>query len=121
MPRKAKEPEEDLNALGEFIRSQRELANLSLRRLAELAEISNPYLSQIERGMYKPSGQVLKAVADALQVSAETMYSRAGLWDETSAATSNTVEDAIRLDKDLTKSQKTALLEVYRGFVGNQR
>jgi transcriptional regulator with XRE-family HTH domain len=121
MPRKTGEPPDESNALGEFIRSQRELANLSLRRLAELAEISNPYLSQIERGMYKPSGQVLKAVADALEVSAETMYSRAGLWDEDSSATSNGVEDAIRLDKGLTKSQKAALLEVYKGFIGSQR
>src|SRR6202165_4961622 len=68
--------------LGEFIRAQRQLADLSLRQLAELANVSNPYLSQVERGIYKPSAQVLKGIADALQVSAQSMYMGAGLLDE---------------------------------------
>ena len=61
-------------SLGDFIRSQRELANLSMRQLAEIAKISNPYLSQVERGLYKPSADVLKSIANALHISAETMY-----------------------------------------------
>src|SRR3981081_4734669 len=68
--------------LGEFIRAQRQLADLSLRQRAELAHVPNPYLSQVERGLYKPSAQVLKGTAEALQVSAESMYMRAGLLDE---------------------------------------
>ena len=71
--------------LGEFIRSQRELANLSIRQLAEIAKISNPYLSQVERGLYKPSADVLKSIANALHISAETMYTQAGLLDNDSA------------------------------------
>ncbi len=68
-------------SLGDFIRGQRELANLSMRQLAEIAKISNPYLSQVERGLYKPSAEVLKSIANALQISAETMYTQAGLLD----------------------------------------
>ncbi len=68
--------------VGEFIKAQREMANLSLRQLAEIAKISNPYLSQVERGMYKPSADVLKSIAAALKISAETMYAQAGLLDE---------------------------------------
>ncbi len=69
------------NGVGEFIRAQRELANLSLRQLADIAQISNPYLSQIERGLHKPSADVLKNLASALKISAETMYTQAGLLD----------------------------------------
>ena len=71
-----------LKGLGEFIRTQRELANLSLRQLADLAKVSNPYLSQVERGLYKPSAEVLKQIAKALHLSAETFYHQAGLLDE---------------------------------------
>ncbi len=70
------------HSLGDFIRSQRELANLSMRQLAEIAKISNPYLSQVERGLYKPSADVLKNIANALHMSAETMYAQAGLLDD---------------------------------------
>ena len=69
-------------SLGDFIRGQRELANLSMRQLAEIAKISNPYLSQVERGLYKPSADVLKSIANALHISAETMYAQAGLLDD---------------------------------------
>src|ERR671935_2865248 len=82
--------------VGEFIRLQREIAHLSLRRLAELADVSNAYLSQVERGLYRPSAQVLKGIADGLQISAEELYARAGLLDEEARRTS--VEEAIRLD-----------------------
>ena len=111
--------ESNLGALGEFIRQQRELANLSLRRLAEMANVSNPYLSQIERGMYKPSADVLKNIAAALRISAETMYAQAGLLDQRPAGegTDAAVEDAIRMDARLTPDQKETLTRIYRGFV----
>ena len=103
--------------LGEFIRLQREIANMSLRQLGELADVSNAYLSQIERGLYQPSAHVLKGIADALQISAEELYARAGLLDEEGRRVS--VEEAVRLDERLTPEQKDALLAVYRGFVGS--
>jgi len=107
--------------VGDFIRGQREMANLSLRQLADIAKISNPYLSQIERGLHKPSADVLKNLATALKISAETMYAQAGLLDgtaaERSAATAPPVEDAIRGDARLTEDQKQTLVSIYRGFV----
>jgi transcriptional regulator with XRE-family HTH domain len=109
-----------LGGVGEFIKAQRELANLSLRQLAEIAKISNPYLSQVERGMYKPSADVLKSLASALKISAETMYAQAGLLDETAApgaAASFEVQQAIRLDPRLSPEQKDTLMRIYRGFV----
>lgn len=110
--------ESGFGSLGEFIRTQRELANLSLRQLAEIAKVSNPYLSQIERGMYKPSADVLKNIAAALQISAETMYAQAGLLDETpSTDGAIDVEKAIRMDARLTLDQKDTLIRIYRGFV----
>jgi transcriptional regulator with XRE-family HTH domain len=102
--------------LGEFIRLQRAISHLSLRQLGELADVSNAYLSQVERGLYQPSAQVLKGIADALQISAEELYTRAGLLDHEGRAPS--VEEAIRLDERLTPAQKDALLGVYRGFSG---
>ncbi len=104
--------------LGEFIKSQRELANLSLRQLAEIAKVSNPYLSQVERGLYKPSAEVLKNIATALQISAETMYTQAGLLDEDAKVRrGHNVEQAIRLDTRLSTEQKDTLIRIYRGFV----
>ena len=103
--------------LGEFIRLQREIAHMSLRQLGELADVSNAYLSQVERGLYQPSAQVLKGIADALQISAEELYARAGLLDDEARRPS--VEEAIRLDERLTPEQKDALLGVYRGFLGS--
>ena len=102
--------------VGDFIRMQRELAQLSLRQLADMAKVSNAYLSQVERGLYRPSAQVLKSVADALHVSVETMYARAGLLDEDEAAQPVDVERAIRLDESLTAEQKEALLRLYRAM-----
>jgi transcriptional regulator with XRE-family HTH domain len=108
-----------LKSLGEFIRTQRELANLSLRQLAELAKVSNPYLSQVERGLYKPSAEVLKQIANALHLSAETFYHQAGLLDEDiRKEASDQVESAIKLDPRLTPEQKETLIRVYRGFIG---
>ena len=109
------------NGVGEFIRAQRELANLSLRQLAEIAKISNPYLSQIERGLHKPSADVLKNLASALKISAQTMYTQAGLLDESAGtaggATAPGVEEAIRLDPVLSAEQKETLARIYRGFL----
>jgi transcriptional regulator with XRE-family HTH domain len=109
-----------LRGVGDFIRSQRELANLSLRQLAEVAKISNPYLSQIERGLHKPSADVLKNIAAALQISAETMYAQAGLLEDTperSARNASGVEAAVRFDARLSPDQKETLVRIYRGFV----
>jgi transcriptional regulator with XRE-family HTH domain len=118
-------------SLGEFIRTQRRLADMSLRQLANVTKVSNPYLSQIERGIYKPSAEVLKAIADALKISAENLYARVGLLDERApqeveadrAAREQAadVERSIRLDGELTAEQKNALLRVYRSFVAADR
>jgi transcriptional regulator with XRE-family HTH domain len=102
--------------LGGFIRQQREHAKMSVRRLAELAEVSNPYLSQIERGLRKPSAEILQQIAKALRISAEQLYVRAGILDaETVPPTS--VPEAIALDPELTAEQKQSLLTVYESFV----
>ncbi len=104
--------------VGEFIRMQRRLARLSLRQLADLADVSDAYLSQVERGLYKPSAHVLKSVADALHVSAETVFRHAGLLDEDGDdAGTPSVEEAIRLDERLSAEQKETLIAVYRGFL----
>ncbi|HMG41297.1 MAG TPA: helix-turn-helix transcriptional regulator [Acidimicrobiales bacterium] len=100
--------------LGEFIREQRRITHLSLRKLSELAGISNPYLSQIERGMRKPSADILQQIARALEISAETLYVRAGILDERPAEGDLTIE--IRRDPFLTEEQKRALLRIYLSF-----
>jgi transcriptional regulator with XRE-family HTH domain len=110
-----------LKGLGEFIRTQRELANLSLRQLADLAKVSNPYLSQVERGLYKPSAEILKQIAQALHLSAESFFTQAGLLDEDiRQEASDHVESAIKLDPRLSPEQKETLIRVYRGFVGER-
>lgn len=101
--------------IGEFIREQRERANLSLRRLADRAGISNPYLSQIERGIRRPSAEILKRLSRALEISAESLYTRAGLIDEGPEA--STVVEAIDGDRRLTPRQKQVLLDLYRALV----
>jgi transcriptional regulator with XRE-family HTH domain len=117
-------------ALGAFIRTQRRMANLSLRQLAELTHLSNPYLSQIERGLHQPSVRVLKQISDALNLSAETLMAQAGLidavaadaaggGDETQAARQvPPTVDAIRGDERLSEEQKAALIAVYRSMLG---
>lgn len=103
--------------LGEFIRAQRQMANLSLRQLSALTEVSNPYLSQLERGLHEPSARVLKSIADALDVSAETLFERVG-WSTVPAGRDDAAtENAIRADRRLTEAQRRALLGVYRSFV----
>jgi transcriptional regulator with XRE-family HTH domain len=106
-------------ALGEIIRHQRELAELSMRRFADLAGISNPYLSQIERGLRAPSEQVLEAIATALGVSVDALYEQAGVPPPQDEDQDNAVLEAIRSDRRLTARQRSALREVYRAFVGS--
>jgi transcriptional regulator with XRE-family HTH domain len=108
-----------LEALGEYIRAQRRHANLSLRELAALTQVSNAYLSQLERGMHEPSVRVLRSVAAALDVSVETMLAQAGLFaDEPGSAPGDegATEAAVRADPRLTDAQKEALLAVYRSM-----
>jgi transcriptional regulator with XRE-family HTH domain len=100
--------------LGEFIRDQRRTARLSLRKLSELAGISNPYLSQIERGLRKPSAEILQAIAKGLRISAETLYVRAGILDERGEGPD--LETEILGDHSVTERQKQALIEIYRSF-----
>ena len=100
--------------VGRFIRDQREKANISVRKLAELAGISNPYLSQVERGVRKPSAEILKRLSRALEISANTLYREAGLIDET---VSPSVLDAVDNDRYLNKAQKKVLLDMYKALV----
>jgi len=119
-----------MEALGSFIRSQRKLANLSLRQLAELTTLSNPYLSQIERGLHQPSVRVLKLISGALNVSAETLLAQAGLLDAAAGGgtaagggadadepSAESVESAISADARLADEQKAALLAVYHSML----
>jgi transcriptional regulator with XRE-family HTH domain len=108
--------EDRLADLGDFIRTQREIASMSVRRLSEAAKVSNPYLSQIERGLRKPSAEVLKQIAAALKISVETLYVRAGILPDDEPAPVG-VREAIGRDPVLTAEQKQALLNVYESFV----
>jgi transcriptional regulator with XRE-family HTH domain len=114
-----------LETLGAFIKTQRQVANLSLREMARMTDVSNAYLSQIERGLHQPSVRVLRSLADALNVSAETLLTRAGLLDEDDdservaeppAGPERTVA-AILADPTLSPEQREALLSVYRSFL----
>ena len=115
MPAVRHEVEERLTELGEFIRSQREVARISVRRLAELADVSNPYLSQIERGLRKPSADILQQIAKALQISAESLYVRAGILDPDADVVVSVV-DAVHRDPFLSAEQKQTLLRVYESL-----
>jgi len=119
--------EPHLAAFGDFLRSQRRLANLSLREMAERTKVSNAYLSQIERGMHAPSVRVLRSIARALDLSAEAMLAQAGLLDDAGPTSDggpvqpSGTEAAIRADRLLTETQKEALLSVYRSYVAGNR
>jgi transcriptional regulator with XRE-family HTH domain len=110
-------------ALGSFIHAQRKMSNLSLRQLAELTSLSNPYLSQLERGLHQPSVRVLKLISDALNVSAETLLAEAGLIGPASpdedgkGPAGASTEAAIRADERLSEDQKSALIAVYRSML----
>ncbi|MBS1877897.1 MAG: helix-turn-helix transcriptional regulator [Actinobacteria bacterium] len=103
------------SALGEWIRAQREMQDLSMRQMANLAGISNPYLSQIERGLRAPSEQVLEAIASALRTSADSLREEAGVAKETDDGPSAVV-DAINSDPRLSAAQRRAMLEIYDAF-----
>jgi transcriptional regulator with XRE-family HTH domain len=108
--------------LGEFIRRQRELQKLSMRQLADLVGISNPYLSQIERGLREPSEKVLEAIAENLELSADVLSERGGRHDEAADASHEpAVVAAIRADPKLTGRERQALLEIYKAFVDRRR
>ncbi|RBM17869.1 helix-turn-helix domain-containing protein [Streptomyces sp. PT12] len=106
--------------LGAFLREQRRQAKLSLRQLADAAGVSNPYLSQIERGLRKPSAEILQQIAKGLRISAETLYVRAGILDERAqdadAGKPPGVREAIDADPGLTEQQKQSLLHIYESF-----
>ena len=107
--------------LGEFLREQRKLAQLSLRQLSEVAGISNPYISQIERGLKKPSAEILQALAKALRISAESLYVRAGLLEEPTGSGHGDPVDvtaAILADPRLSDRQRAVLLDVYESLAG---
>jgi transcriptional regulator with XRE-family HTH domain len=103
-----------LDELGSFIREQRRTARLSLRKLSDLAGISNPYLSQIERGLRKPSAEILQAIAKALRISAETLYVQAGILDEDR---DHDLVAEILKDSSLSERQKKALIDHYRSYI----
>jgi transcriptional regulator with XRE-family HTH domain len=103
-----------VGSLGEYIRAQRKRAKISLRQLADNAGVSNPYLSQIERGLRKPSAEILQQIAKGLRISAEALYVRAGILEDREADTD--VQAAVRADRRLTERQKQVLLEIYESF-----
>jgi transcriptional regulator with XRE-family HTH domain len=113
-----------LEAFGSFVRTQRQLAKLSLREMAELAMVSNPYLSQIERGLHEPSIRVIKAIAKALDIPPETLLAQVGLVGDdngTGGRVPGATEVAISADPHLSEGQKQALLAVYRSYVAESR
>ena len=113
----AEESANSSNLLGSFIRAQRQMANLSLRDLSAMTAVSNPYLSQIERGLSEPSARVLKSIAEALNISAEALFAQAGLMTESNHSDDNATETALRTDTRLTEQQKRAMLSVYRSYL----
>ncbi|GAC1443118.1 MAG: helix-turn-helix transcriptional regulator [Mycobacteriales bacterium] len=104
----------DVRHLGDYIRTQRRDSNVSLRQLAKLAGVSNPYLSQIERGLRKPSAEILQQIAKALRISAEALYVQAGILEQREG--SGVVADAVLADDGLNERQKQVLLEIYESF-----
>jgi transcriptional regulator with XRE-family HTH domain len=104
----------EIRHLGDYIREQRSSSNISLRQLSKLAGVSNPYLSQIERGLRKPSAEILQQIAKGLRISAEALYVQAGFLEQRAA--SGAVVDAIMVDEALNERQKQVLLEIYSSF-----
>jgi transcriptional regulator with XRE-family HTH domain len=104
----------DVRHLGDYIREQRSASDISLRQLAKLAGVSNPYLSQIERGLRKPSAEILQQIAKALRISAEALYVQAGILEQREG--SGAVPDAVLSDEGLNERQKQVLLEIYDSF-----
>lgn len=104
----------DVSGLGDFIRDQRDQAQMSLRQLAKAADVSNPYLSQVERGLRKPSAEILGRIAQGLRISAETLYVQAGILAQ--RAGDDAVTTAIAADRTITERQRTTLLQIYAAF-----
>jgi transcriptional regulator with XRE-family HTH domain len=109
--------DDQLAAFGEFVRAQRRLAQVSQRNLARASGVSDSYLSQIERGNYRPSPQVVKALAQAFGLEPKQLYTMLGFMDEGDGGGAPSVEQAIQLDTKLDAAQKEALLRIYRSFV----
>jgi transcriptional regulator with XRE-family HTH domain len=109
---------QDVGSLGEIIRRQRELSDLSMRQFARMVGISNPYLSQIERGLREPSEKVVQAIADSLKTSADALYEQAGIGAEDGDDAEPAVVAAIRADQSLTPRQRQAMIQVYEAFAG---
>jgi transcriptional regulator with XRE-family HTH domain len=109
----------DSGQLGEYIRMQRQMADLSLRGMAELTKVSNAYLSQVERGLHQPSLRVLQAIAEALDIPADALLAQAGVVPppDPSADARASTEEAIRSDPGLTPEEREAMLRIYRSFV----
>jgi transcriptional regulator with XRE-family HTH domain len=107
-----------VGSIGEYIREQRQRAKVSLRQLAEATGVSNPYLSQIERGLRKPSAEILQQIAKGLRISAEALYVQAGILDDRESDTD--VQAAIRADAALSERQKQVLLDIYESFRGEE-
>jgi transcriptional regulator with XRE-family HTH domain len=109
----------DVGGLGDFIRDQRDQAQMSLRQLAKAADVSNPYLSQVERGLRKPSAEILNRIAQGLRISAEQLYVQAGILDQREGDES--VTTAIAADATITERQRTTLLQIYAAFQSENR
>ena len=113
----AEQDDSVLVAFGEFVKAQRRLAQVSQRNLARMSGVSDSYLSQIERGNYRPSPQVVKALAQAFGLKPEQLYTMLGFMDDEKESSQPTVEQAIQLDPKLEAAQKDALIRVYRSFL----
>lgn len=109
----------DVSGLGGFIRDQRDQAQMSLRQLAKAADVSNPYLSQVERGLRKPSAEILTRIAQGLRISAETLYVQAGILDQREG--DEAVTTAIAADATISERQRTTLLQIYAAFQSENR
>jgi transcriptional regulator with XRE-family HTH domain len=104
----------NVSSIGSFIRQQREQARISIRQLAQAAGVSNPYLSQLERGLRKPSADILQQLAKGLRISADALYAQAGMLEDRPEGTG--VRDAVLADAELTERQKQVLIELYESF-----
>lgn len=111
--------DDQLRAFGEFVRAQRQLAQVSQRNLARMSGVSDSYLSQLERGNYRPSPQVVKALATAFGLEPKQLYTMLGFMDDEDSLGKPSVEQAIQLDPRLDAGQKDALIRTYRSFVGD--
>jgi transcriptional regulator with XRE-family HTH domain len=107
----------NVSSIGSYIREQREQAKISIRQLAQAAGVSNPYLSQVERGLRRPSADILQQIAKGLRISAEALYVQAGILDDKESETAETsVTDAIMADPEITERQKQMLIDIYESF-----